>query len=57
MLTRAGFGNDPGFSHPFDEQTLAHHVIGLVGSSMVQIFSLDVYLGTAKMLRKIFCMG
>jgi len=48
MLTRSGFGNDPFFAHAFGEQALAHHIVCLMGTRMIQVFAFDIDTRTAK---------
>ena len=42
MLTSAGFGDNPGLTHAYGQQYLAHAVIDLVGAGMVQLIALEI---------------
>jgi len=45
MLTGAGFGDDAGLAHAFGQQGLTQHLVGLVGATVQQVFTLEVELG------------
>ena len=45
MLAGAGFGYDAGLAHALGQQGLPQHLIGLVGATMQQIFTLKVQTG------------
>ena len=51
MLACSGLCNNSGLSHLFRKKTLPDTVIDLVGSGMVQIFSLEIDLRTAEIFR------
>ena len=51
VLARAGFRDDPGFSHLLGQQRLSQHVVDFVGSGVVEILPLDVDLRPAQILR------
>ena len=57
MLAGAGLGDHPFFAHPFDQQSLAHDVIGLVGAGVVEILAFDVDLGATQMTGQVFRIG
>jgi hypothetical protein len=57
VLAGSGFGDDPFFSHPLDQQSLAHDIIGLVRAGMVEVFTLDVDPGAAEVVGQIFGKG
>src|SRR5664280_1291054 len=42
MLPGAGFRDDSSFTHSLYQETLAHYVVYLMRSSVVQVFTLDV---------------
>jgi hypothetical protein len=48
MLSGTGFGDNPGFFHTLDKQALAHDIVGLMGTSMIEVFALYKDLGAAK---------
>ncbi|MNG91199.1 hypothetical protein D3C79_501060 [compost metagenome] len=47
MLACAGFRDDLGFAHAFGKQRLAQYLVGLMGTAVQQIFTLQVELGFA----------
>ena len=57
MLPGAGFGDHPLLAHALHQQPLAHDVVDLVRAGVVQVFPLDVDLGTTQVLAQIFQMG
>ena len=57
VLAGAGLGDHPFFAHPFDQQALAHDIVGLVGAGVVEVFAFDVDLGPAEMAGQIFGKG
>ena len=50
VLARAGFGDDPGLAHAAGEDDLAQHVVDLMRAGVVQLVTLHIDLGTAKMV-------
>jgi hypothetical protein len=57
VLSRSRLGDHAPLSEALHEQTLAHHVVCLVGASVIQIFALDVDARAAKVLRQVFGEG
>jgi len=58
VLSSTGFGNDTAFAHSFDQQPLSHHIIGLVCSGVIQVFTFAINLKpTSSHLRKIIEPG
>ena len=54
MLSGAGFGNDPLFSHSASQQDLPERVVYLVSARMQQVLALQINFGAAKLRRQAF---
>mmetsp|Transcript_1913 Transcript_1913/g.4478 ORF Transcript_1913/g.4478 Transcript_1913/m.4478 type:complete len:327 (+) Transcript_1913:440-1420(+) len=52
VLTGTGFGNNLGLAHFLGEQNFAKTVVDLVGSGVIQIFSLQKDLGSTQLVGK-----
>ena len=50
VLAGAGLGDDPGLAHLLGQQRLTQHVVDLVGSGVVEVFSLQEEPRTAGVL-------
>ncbi len=50
MLPCPGFRNHPGFAHVLGQQRLANGVVHLVGTGVVEIFTLEPDLGATELL-------
>ncbi len=48
MLARPGFSNDPFFPHALGKKNLPHAVVDFVSAGVIEVFSLQVNLGTAE---------
>ena len=54
VLSGAGLGDEPGFSHLFRQQRLAQYVVDLMGAGVVQIFPLEVDFCTTQVAGHLF---
>ena len=57
VLARAGFGDHPRLAHAFDQQPLAHDVVGLVRPGVVEVLALDEDLRPAEMAAQVVGVG
>ncbi len=52
MLPGTSLGDDPRLAHAGSQQRLSENVVDLVGSSVVEVFSLEVDAGPSALLFK-----
>ncbi|VTR66606.1 hypothetical protein DESC_490016 [Desulfosarcina cetonica] len=57
VLAGAGFGDHARLAHAFDQQALAHHIVGLVGAGVIQILALDKNACPAEVARQVPGIG